>query len=35
VAVAQIAIAWIAVIDRPAILDWLTTLIGTAVSLLG
>jgi hypothetical protein len=35
VAVAQIAIAWIAVIGRPAILDWVTTLIGTAVSLMG
>jgi hypothetical protein len=35
IAVAQIAIVWIAVIDRPAILDWLATLIGTAVSLLG
>ena len=35
VAVAQIVIAWIAVIDRPAVAEWLTTLIGAAGSLVG
>ncbi|WP_346231378.1 hypothetical protein [Parafrigoribacterium mesophilum] len=35
VAVAQIVIAWIAVIERPEILDWLVSLIGTTASVLG
>ena len=35
VAVVQIVIAWIAVIEHPAVADWLTTLIGATGSLVG
>ena len=35
VAIVQIAIAWIAVIDRPAIGDWVASLIGAAAAMVG